>query len=149
LQNAKLLEELELSVSYGRSLVGLLSLSLKVLDLSVSLGNGRSDSFFFGRICEELEALAGHNMLEALGFQVYVAFDGTTEITEDFIGSTIQKVENPLVKPGWSALKEVSLRLHGNFWDKPKLYEALQSLPDKYFSHLSKLESVAFDYAVL
>ena len=149
LQNAKLLEKVDLSVFGTRSLVGILSLSpltLKVLHLSVDLHNrepvplgGR-----LGGLCEELEALAGHNMLEALSFALTV--DGNE--TEDSIGYVMQKVEKVLVKPGWSALKQVSLKVSiASSENSVKLCEALQSLPDKYLSHLSKLESIAFNYS--
>jgi len=88
--------------------------------------------------------LAGHNILESLSFEVLVSGNQT----EDFIGSIMQKMEKVLVKPGWSALKQVSLKVSiiasENF---PELFHALRSLPDKYFSHLSKLESVVFNYS--
>ena len=156
LQNAKLLEKLHLHLGADRSLVELhetLSPSvrrgtLKVLDLTVSLNN----LVFLGGISEELEALAGHNMLEALSFRIYL--DGYE--AEDLIGSIIQKVEGVLVKPGWSALREVSFILEvcsimvtvvSEDW--AKLSESLLSLQDKYLSHLSKLDSVAFSYSVV
>ena len=147
LQNAKLLEELHLEVAYGRSLVGFLfpnARTLKVLDLTVPLNN-ETNSVFLGGFCEELEALVGHNMLETLSFTVRVfALE-----EEDFVGSKIQKVEKVLVKPGWSKLKQVSFRVStGRFGGARTLSKALRSLPDKYLSQLSKLESVAFDYSV-
>ena len=40
--------------------------------------------------------MAGHNILEALSFEVEVGGDAK----EDFVGSLIQKVEEVLVKPG-------------------------------------------------
>jgi hypothetical protein len=146
LQNAKLLEKLHLSVEIGRSLVELHDIlspsarTLKVLELTVPLHDTWS-SVFLGGLCEELEALAGHNMLEALSLKVHV--DGLE--TEDFIGFIIQKVENVLVKPGWSALRQVSFKVlfkPGSRWtwtrDGAKLSMALQSLPDKYLSHSFK-----------
>jgi hypothetical protein len=156
LPKVKLLEELHLCVGDDRSLVELhdiqvLSRTLKVLDLTVSLYHG--SSIFLGGLCEELEALAGHNMLEALSFKVRV--DGLE--TEDFIGSIIQKVEKVLVKPGWSALRQVSFtflldpRQTLTRWEvdtgSAKLSDALQSLPDKYLSHLSKLESIQLKFS--
>ena len=145
LQNAKLLEKLHLSALYGRSLVGLLSLSartVKFLSLSVSLWD---KSVFLGGICEELEAMAGDNMLETLYFEVSVVVD---DDTEDFVGSIIQKVENVLVKPGWSGLRRVTFKLRIPYVrNKRNFCERLQSLPDKYLSHLSKLKSVAFNYS--
>ena len=149
LQNAKLLEKLHLSIGLGWSLVRLHDIlssstrTLKVLDLSVFLYDKWS-SVYLGGLCEELEALAGHNMLEAMSFKVHHVVDDHE--TEDYIGSVIQKVERVLVKPGWSALREVSIRLVMKA-DGAKLSEALQSLPDKYLTHLSKLESVAFGYS--
>ena len=105
LQNAKLLEKLDLSNYGGRSLGGLLTLSahtLKILDLYVPLCR---DSVFLGGICEELEAWAGHDMLEALSIEASV----TRHDTEDFIASIFQKVVSVLVKPGWSSLRQVPL----------------------------------------
>ena len=129
--------------------MGLLSLSactVKFLHLSVCLCQ-RHGSVFLGGICEELDAMAGHNMLEALSFQIVVEFDVDT--TEDFVGSTIQKVENVLVKPGWSGLRQVSFKLQIRVLrNSLKSCEGLQSLPDKYLSHLSKLESLTFNYSV-
>ena len=145
LQNAKLLEKLRLKVFADQSIVGILSLSactLKVLHLRVYLyHNGGS----LAGLCEELEAMAGHNMLEALSLEVLLFVSHTI----DFVGSKIQEVENVLVKPGWSALRQVSLKIPLSRWgDCAELEEALQSLPDKYLSHLPKLESVAFNYSV-
>ena len=145
LENAKLLERLHLSVDIGLSLVGVLSTSartLKVLDLTVSLYQYRVPPL--AGLCEELEAMAGSNSLEALSFEVRV----DAHHSEDFIGSTIRKVENILVEPGWSALRQVTFKLPVKRWaESAELTEALQSLPDKYLSHLPKLESVAFNYS--
>jgi hypothetical protein len=155
LEKAKLLEQLHISVTLGQSLVGLhniLSLStrtLKVLNLAVSLYDF-SLSLPLAGLCEELEALAGDNILEALSFRVHV----NVQETVDFVGAIIQKVENVLVKPGWSALRRISITLLllrsglGKDDDRSiRLSEALQSLPDKYLSHLSKLESIVFYYS--
>ena len=87
-------------------------------------------------------------MLEAFTLRVEINSDDSIS-TESFIGSIFEKVENILVKPGWSALRRVSFKLLTSGWDQgiaTRLCEALQSLPDKYLSHLSKLESVTFDY---
>ena len=148
LQNAKLLDKLHLEVFHGTSLAGILSLgarSLKVLDLLVPLRD-EENSIILGGICEELEALAGYSLLETLSIEVRVSFNDT----EDFIGSIIQNMENVLVKPadGWSALRQVSFKLRlAPFLGSRILCDALQSLPDTYLSHLSKLESVAFNYS--
>ena len=154
LQIAKSLEELHLSVGFDQSLVGLHDIlspsarTLKVLDLTVTSYDYSIDLPLAG-LCEELEAMAGHNMLEALSIKVHI---GDNTETEDFIGSIIQKVENVLVKPGWSALRQVSFQVSIpccllSKEDSAKLSRALQSLPDKYLSHLPKLESVAFNYS--
>ena len=146
LQNAKLLEKLHLSVDVDRYLVGLLSpstITLKVLDLTVT---------FYDRplvgLYEELEAMAGHNMLESLYFGVEVFGDEP----EDDIGSIIQNVEKVLVKPGWPALRHVSFKVlielcPASREERAKLSEAIQSLRDKYLSHLPKAESIAFNYS--
>jgi hypothetical protein len=153
LQNARLLESLQLSVEYGQSLRDILSLSaptLKVLDLTVPLYDV-SLALQLAGLCEELEAMAGHNMLEALSLKVVIDSVGGQLGTEDFIGSIIQEVEKVLVKPGWSALRRISFELLFTRWGEnncSEFCEALQFLPDKYLSHLSKLESVAFDYNV-
>jgi hypothetical protein len=102
-------------------------------------------------LCEELEAMVGHIMLEALSFVVIVYFYNVYR-REDSIGPIIQKVENVLVKPGWSALRWISFKLllsrsNRGDYSTAELCEALQSLPDKYLSHLSKLKSVAFNYS--
>ena len=147
LQNAKLLEKIDLSVSDPRFFVGILSLSprtLKVLDLLVDSPTWVLEDVKLGGLCEELEALAGHNMLEALSFEIRVNGDKT----EDLLGSIMQRVEKVLVKPGWSALKQVSFKVSIKPGENSaKLCEALQSLPDKYLSHLSKLEFIAFNYS--
>jgi hypothetical protein len=155
LQNAKLLEKLHLSVRLGRSLVELHDIlspsarTLKVLDLTVSLYDDSVPvPLLLAGLCEELEAMAGHNMLEALSLDVNV--DGYE--TEVFIGSIIQDVEKVLVKPGWSALRQVSFKVSiacclVSREDSAVLSEALQSLPDTYLIQLSKLESVAFNFS--
>ena len=149
LQNAKLIEKLHISLFRDGTLVDLHDVlflrarTLKVLDLTVFLTD-TWNSFFLGGLCEELEALAGHNMLEALFLKILV--DGYE--TEYFIGSIIQKVEGVLVKPGWSALRKVSFKLEVEPDDRAKLSVVLRSFPDKYLSHLSKLVSVTFNCSV-
>ena len=146
LQNAKLLEKIHFSVEAGRRLVGLhdmlspIARTLKVLSLSGRLR--------LAGLCEELEAMAGHYTLEALSIIFYVEnYD-----TEDSIGSNIQKVERVLVRPGWSTLRHVSFKV--SCWRLTRsarlstLEAQLQCLPDKYLNHLSKLDSVSFNYSV-
>lgn len=69
--------------------------TLKVLDLNVIL------SFYrvlpLSGLCEELEASAGHNMLEVLSLEVPI---GGHASRVHFIGSIIRKVGKVLVKPG-------------------------------------------------
>ena len=153
LQNAKLLEKLSLRVDCRRSLVGLRDIlfpsarTLKVLELTVSLYD-ESGSLPLAGLCEELEAMAGHNMLEALSIEVNV--EGHE--SENSIGTIIQDVGKVLVKPGWSALRQVSFEVSiacclVSTEDSAALSEALQSLPDKYLSHLSKLESIALNFS--
>ena len=147
LQNAKLIEKLHISVFRDGRLVDLHDVlflcarTLKVLDLTVFLTD-TWDSFFLGGLCEELEALAGHNMLEALFLKILVY----GHETEYFIGSIIQKVEGVLVKPGWSALRKVSFKLEVELDKRAMLSMVLQSFPDKYLTHLSKLVSVTFNW---
>jgi hypothetical protein len=155
LQNAKLLEKLHLSVDEVEwSLVGLHNIlsptarTLKALDLTVSV----YDSPFplpLEEFCKELEAIAGHNVLETLSLEVKVGHE-----TPNFVGSIFQKVEEVLVKPRWSALRQVSFKVSNACcgtqacWEFiAKLSEALQYLPDKYLSHLPKLDSVAFNFS--
>ena len=152
LQNAKLLEKLHLSVERGRSLVGLHDIlspsarTLKVLDLTVSIYNN-SAHLPLAWLCEELEAMAGHYVLEALSIEVRVDSDET----EGLIGSIMHKVEEVLVKPGWSLLRQVSFKIsvacYVSSGDSAKLLKVLQSLPDKHLNLLPKLESVAFHYS--
>ena len=148
-QNAKLLEELHLTVGWGESLLGLRDIlspctrTLKVLDLTVPI--------FFEEplkgVCEELEALAGNNILEALSFEIEVCadYDGIV----DTIGSMIQNLEKVLVKPGWSALRRVSFKVLCRVIETQ--YSAglskIQSLPDRYLSHLPKLKSITFSFS--
>jgi len=149
LQNAKLLEELHLSVEYRQDLVGLHDIistsarTLKVLDLTVSIYD--SVTLPLAGLYKCLEAMAGRNVLEALSFELRVDdFE-----TEDSIGSAVQNVEKILVKPGWSVLRQASFKVSIDRWgDSTELYEALQSLPDKYLSHISKVETITFKYSV-
>ena len=157
LQNAKLLEKLHLSVEIDQKLVGLhvilspIPRTLKVLDLdlSVDLHYG-SIPLRLAVLCEELEAMAGHNMLpvEALSFDVHVGPVGHE--AEVFIGSMIQEVEKVLIKSGWSALRQVSFEFSIACWGEAirenlaKLPEALEFLSDKY-PNLSKLEFISID----
>jgi hypothetical protein len=157
LRNAKSLEKLHLSsVEFDQTLEGLHDIlsasagtsSLKVLDLTLVLyGEIFPINLPFKGLCEELESMAGHNRLEALFFEVRV----NRNETADDIGSMIQSVERVLVRPGWSALKQVSFKVPVAccvVHERAKLAEELQSLlPDKYLSHLSKLESVAFSFS--
>ena len=150
MQNAKLLDKLHLDVYCRDSVVGLHDIlspsahTLKVLDLS-------SLMYFHNpleRVYEELEALAGNNMLEALSFEIVVCANYVG--TADTIGSIIQNVEKVLVKPGWSALRQVSFKVpvaRCLVLDSARLSEMLQSLFDKYVSQLSKLESVVVNFS--
>ena len=81
-------------------------------------------------------------MLESLSFELLILLERERE---DFIGSAFRKVEEALVKPGWSALRQVSFKVSIRSW-APELSEALQFLPRKYLSHFSKPGSVAFSY---
>ena len=148
LQNAKTLEKIHFSVQSGRSLMGLhdilspIAPTLKTLSLSA-----RTARPSLTGLCKELEAMAGHYTLEALSIIIYLENDDT----EDSIGSNIQNVERVLVRPGWSTLRHVSF--HVSCWWLPyeaklSMSEALQCLPDKYLIHLSKLDSVSFNYSV-
>ena len=151
-QNAKLLENLHLSIGPGQSFVRLYDIlssssrTLKVLDFSVSMYNPYP--LPLAGLCEGLEAMAGHNTLEALSFEVHVDEDET----EDSIGSELQSVENVLVQPGWSALRQVSFKVAITYCGglvNEELYKTLvQSPPDKYLSRLAKLESVSLNYSV-
>ena len=121
------------------------SRTLKVLDLTVPLyDDSHHPPLALAGLYQELEVIAGHNVLEALSFKVDV--DGHE--TENFIECIMRNVEKALVRPGWSALRQVSLKVSlACRQDSTKLCEALQSLPDKYLGHLSKLDSVVFNYS--
>ena len=144
LQNTPLLEKLHLSVASEEGFEGLHDVlspsarTLKEFDFTISLYSIPQP---LTGLCEELEAMAGNNVLEAVSFEVLI--DGGE--TEDLIGSTFRKLEEVLVKPGWSALRQVSFKVSVASW-RTELCEALQSLPDNYLSHFSKLGSVAFNY---
>ena len=145
LQNATLLENLHLSLGYQslmelRDVLSLRARTLKVFDLSVS---SNPLSALTG-LRDEFEVMAGLNSLESLSLEVRVEGDEA----EDVVGSILQQVEEVLVKPGWSALRQVSFKVHVMpRGDSVSLSEALQSLPDKYLSHLPKHESVSFNFS--
>ena len=144
LRNSKLIEKLHLSVGSPLGLEGLHDIlspsasTLKELDLTVRLYSPGP----LAELCVGLEAMAGHNILESLSIVVFA--DGSE--TADFVGSAFQEVEEVLVKPEWFALRQVTFEVVIDASWATELYEALQSLPDKYLSHLPKLESIAFDY---
>ena len=145
LQNAKLLEELRLRSRQNNGIMGLhdflspIARTLKVLHLKLNFNFYRSTdvSIHTRRICEDLEAMAGHNIFEALTYEIMVTY--TLRGIGDFIGTIVQKVVEVLVKPGWSALRQVSFKVTRG--DRVEL-EVLRSLTDICLSHLSKLESV-------
>ena len=149
LQNAKSLEKLHLSVGRAQSVATLYDIlspsarTLKALDFTVSI----YDCFPLplAGLCEGLETMAGHNMLESLSFDVLV----DEYETEDTVGSDVQGVEKVLVKPGWSALRQVSFKVTISCWGgSAKLYKAVLSLPHKYLSQISTLEFVSFNFSV-
>ena len=157
LQNSKLLEKVHFSGFGSMVLHDILSpiaRTLKVLDLTVSLRPGELEG-----LCKQLKTMAGHyRMLKALSFKVRIDGDSDdheeTENASDMIGTTLQKLGEVLVKPGWSALRQVSFNVSipccGTSREEiTKLSEELHSLPDEYPSHLSKLESVSFNYSVV
>jgi hypothetical protein len=156
LRNAKSLEKFYLlSVECDQSFEGLHDIlsaragSLKSFDLTLALCEEYDGSINlpFEALCEELEAMAGHYVLEALSFEVHVI---RNESAGD-IGSMIQSVEKVLVKRGWSSLREVTFKVPVTCClveGYSELVEELQSLvPDKYLSHLSKLESVTLNFS--
>ena len=144
--NAKLLEKLRFSVACREGFEGVHEIFispcariLKELDLSLSFSATESLALF-----EDLEVMARDNMLEVFSLQIVV----DSSETDDFIGRagfTFQKVEEELVKAGWFALRKVSFKVLIICWNAD-ISEALNSLPDKYLSYLSKLESIDFKY---
>ena len=153
LQNAKLLEDLRLPNGLGQSIVGLHDIlsptacTLKVLYFTSSFLFQHSIfdvSTPARQLCEELEAMARHNVLETLSYTITMSSSENTEDdADDFIGTIIQKVVGVLIKPGWSALRLVFFTVFHHAWrdsDRKNL-EALQSLTDKCLSHILKLES--------
>jgi hypothetical protein len=151
LENAKSLEKLHLSIGYQclggfHDILSLCSRTLKVFDLSVSL---YSDSVPLTGLWENLEAMAGLNMLEAFSFEVRVNCRHGHGVTEDLVVVSIfRQVEELLVKSGWSALRQVSFKIMPADYGT-QLSKALHSLPDKYLSHLPKLKSVAFNFSAV
>ena len=159
LQNAKLLEKLHILLNGFQTFEGLHNIlsasagTLKVLDMTVYLsvdydGAIRQVNLPLRGLCKELEAMAGHNMLESLSLEVIV----NRYETVDIIGSMIQSVENVLVKPGWSALKQITFEVSVSCCRREntceKLAEELQSLlRDKYLSRLSKLDLVTLKFS--
>ena len=151
LQNAKLLEKLHLTLGYGQNLIGIHDIlshsarTLKSLNLTLVLYEEYDGTVNlpFGGLCQELEAMAGHNMLEVLSLEVELLRDETA----DDLGSMFQNVEKVLMKPGWSALRQVSFKIMIVMGNHVGFSEALQSLPDKYLTHLSKHESVALNFS--
>ena len=141
LQSAKSLEKLHLSVEFEEGLRGLYDMlsprarTLKELNLTVCICSVQHVQL---GLREELEAMAGNNVLESLSLELLPEAD----VIQEVIGSVFQGVEEVLVKPGWFALKRVSFKVASCGTD----FEDLQSIPDKYLSHLSKLESVDFNF---
>ena len=85
-------------------------------------------------------------MVEALSIEFVIELDSDTVRS---VGCDFQKVEKVLVKPGWSALRQVSFivsSLSGRMSGKSTT--AFQSISDIYLSLLSNLESVSFNYSV-
>ena len=123
--------------------------TLKVLDLTLLLHKEHDGSLNlpFKGLCEGLEEMVGNNKLEALSLEVEL----TRDETGDDIGCMIQSVEKVLVKPGWPALKQVSFKVSVSCClvrDSAELAEELQYLlPSTYLTHISKLDSVAFDFS--
>ena len=150
MQNAKLLEKLHLEVRCGQLLKRLhdiLSASTRTLKgfglkLLLYVHETYGDEFAqrFEPLWKGLEALAGHDMLEDLSFEIEMAHDKT----EVAIGSLIENVEKVLAKPGWSALRQVTFKVP--VAEKAKLV-SLQYIYGGYLSHPSKLESVAFNFS--
>ena len=148
LRNAKLLEELRLHSREGilvgfHDILSPIAWTLKVLHLTSTIYFDHTSfdivSTRTRRFCEDLEAMAGHNVLEALKIMVNCEPHRLREgYIDDFIGTTVQKVVEVLVKPGWSALRQVSFKVTRG----PGIRVELEALTDICLSHLSKLESV-------
>jgi len=74
LQNARSLEELHVSTQY-HDILPPSARTLKVLDLTLPIYSvSASGSLTLAVLCEELEAIAGHNVLEVLSFNFCVYF---------------------------------------------------------------------------
>lgn len=157
LQLTTSLEELHLSHGPAQCLLTIhdifstSAVALKVLSFTVSSGlyGNHLNERLIG-LCEGLEAmLVGNNVLETLSFEFHV----DKQETEDSIGPELQSIENVLVKPGWFALRKVSFKITFIQYETGpslRLHKALsQTIPHKYLSQLSKLESVAFDYSFI
>ena len=156
LQNAKLLEKVHLSgVGWGvlHDILSPIACTLKVLDLTNSL---RLEDGIM--LCKDLKRMVGHySMLKALSFKFRISFhvEEETENPSGTTGAILQNLGEVLVKPGWSGLRQVSFQVSMPYCgfgksreDITELSEELHSVPDKYPSHLSKLESVSFNYSV-
>ena len=90
--------------------------------------------------------MTGENILEALSFDIFIQEGDDQEM----IGPIIQDIEKALVKPGWSALRQVSISVKaqgiGNLEVRAEMEEDLQSLAENYLSQL--LEVVELRYKV-
>ena len=155
LQKAKLLEELRLEDGLKGGIVGLHDIlsptacTLKVLHLTSSFLFPIFDVSTPARqFCEELEAMAGHNVLEALSFAINICSSEKTENdADDFVGTIIQNVGEIVVKTGWSDLRQVSFKVVRHARKGRAKLKALQSLTDKCLDHISKLESVQVTFS--
>jgi hypothetical protein len=84
-------------------------------------------------LCEELEALAGCNVLRVLNFKFTV--DGCESKT--WLKDAFERLEEVLMSTGWSALKRVFVEIRLGCCSRQGERLHLESLPELYLSRLS------------
>jgi hypothetical protein len=121
--------------TYAQNLSGLaemVSLSARKLKTLQFMGLNPSGGSMLAGLCEELEALAGYNNLQHLNLIITV--DGCE--SRDLVNTGFGRLQEILLKTGWSTLKGVSLEVVTRCCYRQAKKLNLESLAERYLSRL-------------
>lgn len=111
-------------------MVSLSARKLKTLQFQGPLNS--SGGLTLTGLCEELEALAGYNDLQHLNFIITV--DGCE--SRDLVKTGFGRLQEVLLKTGWSTLKGVSLEVVTRCCYRQSKKLDLESLAERYLTRL-------------
>jgi len=116
---------------------------MKKLTLTSSIYGHTTD--IFSGLCSELFRIARQNSLENLAFRLQIETDLDCNIGDEW-----GRLDEALLRSGWSALKEVSFEVVMFTYGKPnmKMKERLMELPYTRFPTVSSSQAIRFVFSM-